>query len=197
MSLRFTWYDAKAVRNWRKHHVSFETAARAFTDPFALSEQDRIEGGELRWQTIGEIEGALVVLVAHTVGGDAVAPRLFTSSPLAERRGPKGGAMSRKSTVSYALDPERPAPLTPAQSAELADLAALPDARIDTSDIPPLAEAFWKNAVRNPFYRPVKQQVTVRLDADVLAWLRSTGRGYQGRLNDILRQAMLRRAVKD
>jgi uncharacterized protein (DUF4415 family) len=105
--------------------------------------------------------------------------------------------MSRKSTVSYALDPERPAPLTPAQSAELADLAALPDARIDTSDIPPLTEAFWKNAVRNPFYRPVKQQVTVRLDADVLAWLRSTGRGYQGRLNDILRQAMLRHAVKD
>ena len=89
-----------------------------------------------------------------------------------------------------------PAPLTPAQTAELAALATLPDARIDMSDIPPLTQAFWKNAVRNPFYRPVKQQVTVRLDADVLAWLRSTGRGYQGRLNDILRQAMLRDASK-
>jgi len=70
------------------------------------------------------------------------------------------------------------------------------DARIDTSDVPPLTEAFWKNAVRNPFYRPVKQQVTVRVDADVLAWLRSAGRGYQARLNEILRQAMLRDAAK-
>jgi uncharacterized protein (DUF4415 family) len=104
--------------------------------------------------------------------------------------------MSRKSTVSYALDTERSVPLTPAQTAELAALAALPDAQIDTSDIPPLTEAFWKNAVRNPFYRPVKQQVTVRVDADVLAWLRSTGRGYQAKLNDILRQAMLRDAAK-
>jgi uncharacterized protein (DUF4415 family) len=104
--------------------------------------------------------------------------------------------MSRKSTVSYELDPVRPAPLTPAQTKELRALATLPDTRIDTSDVPPLTEAFWKNAVRNPFYRPVKQQVTVRVDADVLAWLRSAGRGYQARLNQILRQAMLQDAAK-
>ena len=42
----------------------------------------------------------------------------------------------------------------------------------------------------------MKQQVTVRVDADVLAWLRSTGRGYQSKLNDILRQAMLRASAK-
>jgi uncharacterized protein (DUF4415 family) len=104
--------------------------------------------------------------------------------------------MNRKSTVSHELDPVQPAPLTPAQTTELRVLAALPDARIDTSDVPPLTEAFWQNAVRNPFYRPVKQQVTVRVDADVLAWLRSAGRGYQARLNEILRQAMLRDAAK-
>ena len=92
--------------------------------------------------------------------------------------------------------PERRAPLTPARKAELAALAARPDEQIDTSDIPPLSETFWQNAVRKPFYRPVKQQVTVRVDADVLAWLRSTGRGYQSRLNDILRQAMLRASAK-
>ena len=104
--------------------------------------------------------------------------------------------MRRKSTVRHELNPEWPAPLTAAQKAELAALAALADERIDTSDIPPLSEAFWKNAARNPFYRPVKQQVTVRVDADVLAWLRSTGRGYQSKLNDILRQAMLRASAK-
>jgi len=82
--------------------------------------------------------------------------------------------------------------LTAAQRRELAALAALPDDKIDYSNIPPLTEKFWKNAVRNPFYRPVKQQVTVRLDADVIAWLRSKGEGYQTRLNALLRGAMLK-----
>jgi uncharacterized protein (DUF4415 family) len=104
--------------------------------------------------------------------------------------------MRKKSTVTHELDPERPVRLTAAQKAELEALAVLPDDQIDTSDIPPLSETFWRNAVPNPFYRPVKQQVTVRLDADVLAWLRSTGRGYQSRLNDILRQAMVRTGTK-
>lgn len=104
--------------------------------------------------------------------------------------------MKRKNTVTYELDPERPASMTAMQKAELKTLAALPDGQIDTSDIPPRSEKFWKNAVRNQFYRPVKQQVTVRLDADVLAWLRSTGRGYQSKLNTILRQAMLRASSK-
>lgn len=51
--------------------------------------------------------------------------------------------------------------------------------------------AFWKQAARSPLYRPVKTQLTVRLDADVLAWLRAAGSGYQSKLNAILRQAML------
>ena len=104
--------------------------------------------------------------------------------------------MRRKGIVTYELDPERPAPLTAAQKAELQALAAMPEKQVDTSDIPPLSEAFLKSAVRNPFCRPMKQQVTVRVDADVLAWLRSTGRGYQSRLNDILREAMLRAGAK-
>ncbi|HEX9906067.1 MAG TPA: BrnT family toxin [Propylenella sp.] len=68
MALLFTWDAAKAVGNWRKHRITFETAARVFADPFALTDQDRIEDGEYRWQTIGSIEG-VVVLVAHTVRG--------------------------------------------------------------------------------------------------------------------------------
>jgi uncharacterized protein (DUF4415 family) len=67
----------------------------------------------------------------------------------------------------------------------------MPDDRIDYFDIPPLKDRFWKHAVRNPFYRPVKRQVTVRLDADVVAWLREQGKGYQTRINALLRAAML------
>jgi uncharacterized protein (DUF4415 family) len=83
-------------------------------------------------------------------------------------------------------------PMTPVRKRKLAQLAAGPDSKIDFSEIPPLRETLWKNAVRNPFYRPVKQQLTVRLDADVLAWLRQQGKGYQTRLNQVLRRAMLK-----
>jgi uncharacterized protein (DUF4415 family) len=81
--------------------------------------------------------------------------------------------------------------ITEKDKRELRKLAALPDSEIDYSDIPPLTEKFWKNAIRNPWYRPRKQQVTLRIDADVLAWLRHQGKGYQSRLNSLLRSAMI------
>jgi uncharacterized DUF497 family protein len=67
MLTRFVWDPDKAVSNLRKHGVSFETALRAFADPLARSEQDRIEEGEERWQTLGMVEGHLLLLIAHTV----------------------------------------------------------------------------------------------------------------------------------
>jgi uncharacterized protein (DUF4415 family) len=88
-------------------------------------------------------------------------------------------------------------PMPPARKRKLAQLAARPDSEIDFSDIPRLKKSFWKNAVRNPFYRPVKQQLTVRLDADVVAWLRRQGKGYQTRLNQVPRQAMIEDLGKD
>jgi uncharacterized protein (DUF4415 family) len=81
--------------------------------------------------------------------------------------------------------------LTPRQRRELAALAALPDHQIDTSDIPELPPGAWKDAIRGRFYRPVKQAVSMRLDADVVAWLKKRGKGYQTRANRILRQSML------
>lgn len=70
MKIRFEWDPDKAASNLRKHRVSFETAARVFADPFAVVEQDRIENGEQRWQTLGVVEGYLLLLVAHTVRDD-------------------------------------------------------------------------------------------------------------------------------
>lgn len=67
MGLRFEWDAAKAVANLRKYGVSFELAVRVFADPLAISHQDRIEGGETRWQTLGMADGVLLLLVAHTV----------------------------------------------------------------------------------------------------------------------------------
>ena len=76
---------------------------------------------------------------------------------------------------------------------ELAALAAKPESEIDFSDLPATTEHDWQGAQRGQFYRPVKKQLTVRIDADVLEWLKSQGKGYQRRLNAILRSAMLDR----
>jgi uncharacterized protein (DUF4415 family) len=86
--------------------------------------------------------------------------------------------------------------LTPRQTKELAALAALPDDQIDTSDIPELPPGAWKDAVRGRFYRPVKHAVSMRLDADVIAWLRKAGSGYQTRANRILRERMLAEVMR-
>ncbi|RMW99247.1 toxin-antitoxin system, antitoxin component [Allofranklinella schreckenbergeri] len=86
--------------------------------------------------------------------------------------------------------------LTEQRKAELRKLAQQPDSAIDHSEIAPLDEQFWLNAQPNPFYKPVKTHASVRIDADVMAWLKSQGKGYQTRMNAILREAMLR-ALKD
>ena len=63
----FTWDRAKAASNRRKHGVGFEHAVRVFDDPLHLTVQDRIENNEQRWQTIGRVHGAVILLVAHTI----------------------------------------------------------------------------------------------------------------------------------
>ena len=84
---RFEWDPSKAASNLRKHGVSFPTAALAFADPFALVEQDRVEGGEVRWQLLGMVEDDLLLLVAHTVREqDDVEIIRIISSRLANRR---------------------------------------------------------------------------------------------------------------
>ena len=90
--------------------------------------------------------------------------------------------------VEYRVDSDDPAKLTEAERDELRRLATKPDGDIDLSDIPEITD--WSNARRGVFYRPVKQSTTVRLDVDVLHWLKSKGKGYQTRLNAILREAM-------
>ncbi len=87
----------------------------------------------------------------------------------------------RRNDVRLALSPE----------VEERRLLERRDDQIDTSDIPELPPSAWKDAVRGRFYRPVKQAVSLRLDADVIGWLKKPGKGYQTRANRILRQRML------
>ena len=65
-------------------------------------------------------------------------------------------------------------------------MTTVPDDQLDLSDIPEITD--WSNAVRHgQFYRPVKQQTSIRLDADVLAWFKAQGKGYQTRMNEMLK----------
>ncbi len=82
--------------------------------------------------------------------------------------------------------------LTRKQANEVRVLARMKDSEISLADARELRH--WNRAVVGKFYRPIKKPVTIRLDADVLAWLKSHGKGYQTRLNTLLRAAMEKRA---
>ena len=83
-------------------------------------------------------------------------------------------------------------PLTAEKRTTLRRLADRPDSLIDFSDIPEIRQ-LPSDAVIGKFYRPKKQSVTMRLDADVLAWLKASGDGYQTRVNTYLRELMAKK----
>ncbi len=99
--------------------------------------------------------------------------------------------MKRKNSAKNLAHSVLP-PLTEEQKAQLASLSALPDENIDYADAPALGEETWQTAVQGRFYEPMKVSKTIRIDADVLAWLQRPGKGYQKRLNAVLREAMLK-----
>ena len=100
----------------------------------------------------------------------------------------------RPGWVSYRQGPGEP--LSDEVKANLEELARTPESEIDTPDIPEWTDEMWKDAVRGrdmrKFWRPVKQAVSLRLDADVIAWLKKDGQGYQTRANQMLRERMLK-----
>ena len=89
--------------------------------------------------------------------------------------------------IRYDFDPANPPPLTDDQRAEMERLAAMQDDEIDLSDVPEVTN--FSGWTRGRFYKPVKQQLTLRLDADVVHWFKSHAKdgGYQTRLNQALR----------
>ncbi len=84
---------------------------------------------------------------------------------------------------------------TKEQKRDIRAIAAKRDADIDFSDAPEVLD--WSGSEIGKFYRPVKKPVTMRLDADVIAWLKSGGRGYQTKANWLLRHAMAHYSSQD
>jgi uncharacterized protein (DUF4415 family) len=92
--------------------------------------------------------------------------------------------MSNSTTIKRTLDLAKPPVVSAAQKARLAAVAAMPDSKIDYSDSPQLPQAQWMRAAELP---DSKQQITLRLDADVLDFFKQTGKRYQTRINAVLR----------
>ena len=74
------------------------------------------------------------------------------------------------------------------QNRDVRALRRMKDEEIDLTDIPVRTD--WSRAAIGKFYRPIKKSLTIRIDADVLAWLKGQGKGYQTRINSLLRRAM-------
>jgi uncharacterized protein (DUF4415 family) len=83
---------------------------------------------------------------------------------------------------------------TDSPTVEIKALQALPDSRIDYADVPASSPEEWRDAVVGKFYRPIKQQLTLRIDADVIDWFKKQGKGYQTRINELLRDSMMKEA---
>lgn len=100
--------------------------------------------------------------------------------------------MNKQNISNFELDLSSPASLSEAEKENIARLNA--SEKVDLSDVPELDEKFWQVAYRvgtTGLYRPHKQIVNMYFDVDVIAWAKSKGRGYQTRLNQIVRKAML------
>jgi uncharacterized protein (DUF4415 family) len=103
--------------------------------------------------------------------------------------------MAKKRSGSFRQEKRVPSsplfttPLSKRQKKELQRIAQIPDSAIDYSDVPPPKSVPAQIRVGR-FYRPVKEQISLRVDADVLAWFRSRGRRYQTYINQLLRREM-------
>lgn len=148
--------------------MSFETARVVFDDPFHLSVPDRHEHGEER-KTVGLVGAVVVLVVAHTY----VKKMAKKSSASFQRARP------RKASANVTKVSAR-------QGAELAALAKQAEATIDTGDVPEIGD--WQGVQIGRFYRPRKQIVTIRLDADIVAWFKARSWKYQTALNQALRE---------
>lgn len=169
--MRHEWDASKDRANQAKHGVSFATAALVFEDPRQLSVQDRHEGGEERWQTLGQVGGIVILMVAHTHREDEQGEEIIRIISARKASAARGNTMSKKTEHRT--------------QREIARLSKLDEDSIDTRDIPEVSD--WSGAERSRFYRPVKQQITLRIDADVLAWFRAHNRRYQTGINAALR----------
>jgi uncharacterized DUF497 family protein len=169
----FEWDESKRQSNLTKHLIDFQDALRIFDGPvFEKSSRSR---GEERVVAVGLLEDVEIVVV-YAIRGKR---RRIISARRAHRVLDK----KRKGKTTQTTSRTRSKGAT-----DFKRLRALRDSEIDFSDIPKLGKSFWATA---KFTLPEpKDRLTIRVDHDVVQWLRKRGKGYQTRINAILRSYM-------
>jgi uncharacterized protein (DUF4415 family)/uncharacterized DUF497 family protein len=164
----FEWDEAKRQANLAKHLIDFADAVRIFDGPVFEKMQRRQD--ENRVLTVGLLKDVQIVVITPCADSTA---GLFRP----------GGPIAMKGKITRTNSKQRTSGGT-----NLKRLRTMPDASIDYSDIPRLNKSFWKTA-RLTMPEP-KDRLTIRVDHDVVEWLKKHGRGYQTRINAILRSYM-------
>jgi uncharacterized DUF497 family protein len=190
---RVEWDETKNMANQRKHGVSFGFAARVFLDEHCLFDQDRVddETAEMRWHAIGRapiVPGReIILLVVHVYREDFTFTERITMAK-------KSSASSQPARlVSKTFEDIKNRKLSDKERRTLLAIAerqaAGDDSQINYDDIPPLTDEQWAGMIRFRD-RKAKVPVSFRIDATVLAWLKSKGEGHLTRINDILTNVM-------
>lgn len=169
----FEWDESKRQSNLAKHHIDFQDALRIFDKPvFEKASRSR---GEERILAIGLLE-EIEIVVVYAVRGKR--RRIISAR--------RHIAMKDKTTQTTSRTRSKGA-------TDLKRLRALRDSEIDFSEIPKLGKSFWASAklmLPEALVRNNKDRLTIRVDHDVVQWLKKHGKGYQTRINAILRSYM-------
>ncbi|MEX2300547.1 MAG: BrnA antitoxin family protein [Bryobacterales bacterium] len=175
--MTFVWDEAKARINQRKHGVSFETAVRVFEDPHAVSYPDAVVD-----------DGHAGIRLAWRAASQSCWSFTRFRSSMAKKK--SGSSRREKRVAASEIFATR---ISEKERRELERIARKPDSEIDYSDAPE-TELPPAQVEVGRFYRPVKQLISIRVDADVLAWFRSREKRYQTYMNEVLRREMRKKS---
>ena len=158
--MAFEWDEEKRDRNLVKHGVDFVRAAKIFDNPVLELRDTREDYGEERWIAVGHWQGYFLVVVYTWRDGN------------------------RRIISAWKLTPMKKKHIT---KASLNEVMTMKDRTRSNAPVgPSLGKDFWKDA-KVVYPETSKEQVTVRFDADMLQWFKERGRGYQTRMNAVLR----------
>jgi uncharacterized protein (DUF4415 family)/uncharacterized DUF497 family protein len=183
---RFEWDADKDIANKADHGFSFTEILDVFDDPYFLEAYDRENStmGEIRWKGIASFDRRIYTFfypIRNVVSGHGLYP------PAWQKRLKRSDMMKTIGGKSQTMDK---ANMTDERIAELQNFKTKNFSEVPVQTPKQLKE-FKPKYPDARLYKPVKTTVQIRLDADVLEWLKHDGPGYQTRANAILRQAML------
>lgn len=167
--MKFEWDETKNKTNYKKHGIWFEDAIEIFSNKYFRAIVDRQDYGEQREISIGLMYDVIIVVV-HTQRNNRT--RIISERPANKKKGKYIMKMPKKN---------------------LDMLKNIKDEDIDCSEIPPLDDDFWTNAKLVIPER--KKSISLRLDKDILDYFKAGGRGYQTRINSVLKTYV--RSVKE